>query len=97
MTKENLLDKLLTIHRKYSDERKTTLNSDMCSMWSTDNPPDEIVDTLPLNEIEEFVEYYFEEDDAILFYDMNIKDAAEFIFKRINDNDSTILNNNFLE
>ena len=56
-------------------------------MWSTENPPDEIVDTTPLNEIEEFVDYCFEEEDVIFFYDMNIKNAAEFIFNKIRGKD----------
>ena len=56
----------------------------MCSMWSFSDPPDKITNTPPLDEIEEFVQYGFEEEFAIIFYDMNIEDAADCIWEHIN-------------
>lgn len=87
ITKEELVEQLLLIHRKYSDERESTLESPMATMWSTSDPPDLISYTPPLEEIEDFVQCFFEEEDAILFYDMNIRDAADFIWDYINEMD----------
>ena len=80
MTKENLQNELLRLHHKFSRNRKSTLNSSMCEMWSTKNPPDVLSCTPQLEAIEEFVNCNFEEMQAIYFYDMNIKEATEYIW-----------------
>ena len=40
----------------------------MCLMWSTDDPPDVIEDTEPLQDIEEAFDIYLNDDDAYAWY-----------------------------
>lgn len=80
MTKNQIIQELIKIHKKFSNERKSNENSQMCTLWSTSNPPDVLECTPPFDEIEEVFNYGFSEDEAVEFYDMNIIDAANYIF-----------------
>jgi hypothetical protein len=84
-TKKQLLQKLIEIHHKHSGGQKSSGESQICTMWPMNDPPDILQGTPPLDDIEEFVDYSFEELDVITFYDMNIKEACDFIWKHIND------------
>lgn len=84
-TKKQLLQKLIEIHHTHSGERNPTGKSQVCTMWPMNDPPDVLQCTPPLEDIEEFVDYSFEELDAITFYDMNLEDACDFIWEHIND------------
>jgi hypothetical protein len=46
-------------------------------MWSTDDPPDVIEDTEPLQDIEEAFDIYLTDDDAYALYDMDLAEAAK--------------------
>jgi len=80
MTKNQILQKLLKIHKKYSGERRSTKDSQMCTLWSTSNPPDILENTAPYDELVEIFDFQFSEEEAVDFYDMNISDAATYIF-----------------
>jgi len=70
---------LVKIHKKYSTETNSNKNSQMCVMWSTDDPPDILECTEPLEEINDQLNLEIDEDDAIEIYDMTIKEASEYI------------------
>ncbi len=70
---------LIRLHKKYSNERYSHEESQMCVLWSTDYPPDVLENTPPLDELEEALGFGFYEEDAVEFYDMEIKDAAIYI------------------
>ncbi len=80
MTKSQIIQSLIKIHRKYSGEKFSDSESQMCTLWSTLDPPDILEGTAPLTEIEDVLEFSFSEDQAVEFYDMRIKEAAEYIF-----------------
>jgi len=74
-----ILHQIYGIHR-----RKYKENSDskqMCCMWSTNDPPDEIEGTEPFCDIEDAFDISINEDDALDLYDMNLNDAAKFIIE----------------
>lgn len=72
-----------TLHQIYDKHRRNyPENSDsaqMCCMWSTDDPPDIIADTEPFIDIEAAFKIVIDEDEALLLYDMDLKDAAKRI------------------
>jgi len=79
MTKEQIITILIDLHRKYSKERKSNENSQMCTFWSTTNPPDVLEGTRALTAIEKKLDYTFDEMEAVDMYDRSIEDAAEYI------------------
>jgi len=81
MTKSQIIQSLIKVHRKYSGEKFSDRESQMCTLWSTLDPPDILEGTAPLNEIEKVFEFSFTEMQAVEFYDMTIEEAAEYIFK----------------
>ena len=52
----------------------------MCLMWSTDDPPDVLEDTEPLQDIEEAFDIDLT-DDAYDLYDMTLAEAAKRLFE----------------
>jgi hypothetical protein len=48
----------------------------MCLMWSTDDPPDEIEGSAPFNDIEKAFDISIDDEDAIELYDMTLKEAV---------------------
>ena len=80
MNKNQILQALNKIHKKYSGERRSNEDSQMCTLWSISNPPDVLECTAPYYEIVDVFNYEFSEEKSIEFYDMNIKDAATYIF-----------------
>ena len=84
ITREDILNKLLALHRKYSGMRKTTTNSQMCMLWSVTYPPDILENTPPLDDLESFLNFGFEEEEAVTFYDMDILEATDYIWSLIN-------------
>jgi len=55
-------------------------------MWSTNDPPDIVDDTEPINDIESAFDIVIDEDDALELYDMSLEEAAKRIIKFINRN-----------
>ena len=76
---------LRTIYNKH--RRKYRGNSDteqMCCMWSTNNPPDTILDTQPIFDIENAFNIEIDEDMAIEIYDMTLDEAIKKIMEMKN-------------
>ncbi len=57
-------------HRENPDSKQ------MCCMWSTDDPPDEIGGTDPLCDIEAAFDIRIGDDDALDLYDMTLAAAV---------------------
>ena len=74
-----------TLHEIYDKHRRNYReNADskqMCCMWSTNDPPDQIKDTEQLDDIEAAFNISIDEDDAMDLYDMFLKDAARRIIE----------------
>ena len=74
-----------TLHEIYEKHRRNYReNGDskqMCCMWSTDDPPDQIEGTEPFDDIEAAFNIVIDEDDALDLYDMFLKDAAKRIIE----------------
>ncbi|MFK7978595.1 MAG: hypothetical protein AB8G86_01320 [Saprospiraceae bacterium] len=91
MTKSEIIQVLIKIHKKYSGERRSNEDSQMCTLWSTSNPPDILEHTPPFDELAETFNFYFSEEEAVEFYDMEIIDAATYIFNLLqNETDEKI-------
>jgi len=81
MNKQELLNELLKIHDRYSFERyQATLASQVCTMWSVDDPPDELLATDPLEAICDLIEMDIDEDYALELYDMTLQEAADSLY-----------------
>ncbi len=81
---KDIYRKLCKIHKKYVARRKVTNETCLFEIWPTDDPPDELEGTPQLEDIEEAVGITIEEEDAVKIYDMNFKDASEYIKKLVN-------------
>lgn len=51
----------------------------MCLMWSTNDPPDVIEGTEPFDDIEDAFDICIDEDDALVLYNMQLKEAVKRI------------------
>lgn len=81
MNKKDLLNELIKIHNRYSYERnRSTETSQFLSMWSTDNPPDWLVGTDPLEDICDLFDMNIDEEYVNELYDMTLKEAAESLY-----------------
>ena len=79
-TYESIYRKLHEIYNKH--RRNHPENGDskqMCCMWSTNDPPDEIEDTEPFDDIQATFNIIIDEDDALDLYDMYLKEASKRI------------------
>jgi len=73
---------LYAIYNKH--RRKYRGNSDteqMCCMWSTNNPPDTLLDTQPICDIEGAFNIKIDEDMAMAIYDMTLDEAIKKIME----------------
>jgi hypothetical protein len=74
-----------TLHTIYDKHRrKYRGNSDtkqMCCMWSTHNPPDTLLDTQPIYDIEDAFNIKIDEDEAMEIYDMTLDEALNKIME----------------
>ena len=72
-----------TLHTIYDKHRrKYRGNPDskqMCCMWSTNNPPDTLLDTQPIYDIEDAFNIKIDEDEAMEIYDMVLDEAVKRI------------------
>jgi len=59
--------------RKY---RGNPDSKQMCCMWSTNNPPDTLLDTQPIYDIENALSIEIDEDKAMKIYDMTLDEAV---------------------
>jgi hypothetical protein len=78
MNKQDLLNELLKIYDRYSFDRyRATPASQVCAIWSLDDPPDELLYTDPLEAICDLIEMDIDEDYAMELYDMTLEEAAD--------------------
>ncbi len=77
--KNDPLNKLLLLFKKYSPKGKPSADSQMCLLWSIKNPPDVLEETKQLEAIEAEFEIEIAEDEAVEMYDMNLLEASEYI------------------
>lgn len=78
MNKQDLLNELLKIHDRYSFERyRAASASQVCTMWSIDDPPDVLLDTGPLEAICDLIGMDIDEEYAMELYDMTLQEAAD--------------------
>lgn len=81
MNKQELLNELLKIHDRYSFEcYRATPTSQVCTMWSVNDPPDVLLDTNPLEAICDLIDMDIDEDYAMELYDMTLQEAAESLY-----------------
>jgi len=75
-------NKLHDIYDKHRQNyRENGDSKQMCCMWSTNDPPDEIEGTEPFDDIEAAFKITIDEDDAMDLYDMVLEDAAKRIIE----------------
>ena len=74
---------LLVLHGVYDKHRRRHRenpdSNQMCCMWSTSNPPDDIQGTMPLCDIERALDITIDEDIAVTIYDMTLDQAADIL------------------
>ena len=81
MNKEDLLNGLIKIHNRYSSDRyRADAASQLCTMWSVNDPPDVLLDTAPLDAICDLIDMDIDEDYAVELYDMTLQEAAESLY-----------------
>ena len=85
MDDQQIYDKLHRIYQKYRKKYKGNPDSkQMCCVWSTSNPPDEIENSRQILEIEKTFDISIDDDACYLLYDMDLDEAASKIEEMIN-------------
>ena len=79
-----------TLYRIYNKHRRRYRENaydsqQMCLMWSTNDPPDEIIGTEPLGDMEAALGIRIDEDEALELYDMSLQEAAREISRMKKD------------
>ena len=76
----NTVDALREIYNKYRKRYKRNPDSgQVCCMWSTSNPPDDIFNSEQILAIENKFDIELSEGDVMEIYDMDINEAADKI------------------
>lgn len=79
---EDVYSKLTVIYnhhrRKYRNHRDS---KQMCLMWSTDDPPDTLIDTEPTYDMIDTFDIDLDEDLVLELYDMHLDEAARRIIE----------------
>jgi len=76
----NTVDTLRVIYNRYRKKFRSNPDSDqMCCMWSTSTPPDDIFNSDQILAIENKFDVELSEDDAMEIYDMDVIEAADKI------------------
>lgn len=68
----------MTLYREHA-KRKPEPESQMCFLWSIDDPPNVLLCTEPLEAIEEEFEIVLTDNEAFELYNMRLAEAAVFI------------------
>ncbi|MCX7087885.1 MAG: hypothetical protein NTV00_07510 [Methylococcales bacterium] len=76
----DILYKIYNKHRRQHPENSFD-SKQICLMWSTDDPPDEIEGTGPFNDIEEAFKIAIDDEDALELYDMTLEEASIIILE----------------
>lgn len=77
--KNEILNEFYEIYIKYVDRSEPDPNSQLCLLWSLDNPPDILEGTSQLESIEEAFDIIINEDQAVELFDMSIIEASAYI------------------
>ncbi len=79
--KTEISERLLLLFEKYSQSDSGNPNEDsqMCLFWSIKNPPDVLEGTKQIEEIEEEFDINIYEGEAVEMYDMNLREASDYI------------------
>ncbi len=77
----NIFDKFHKIYKKYQVKYKNPDSKQICCMWSTRNPPDEIYECSQISDIEKEFSICLSEVDVYGLYDMKLDEATEYIIK----------------
>lgn len=86
---QDIYERLHKLYQKHLRRFKNPDSKQMCCMWSTRNPPDEIYDCSQMDDIQAEFKVRVTEDDALELYDMTLDEATKCIAKLIrtqNDN-----------
>ena len=77
-----------TLHAIYDKHRRNYRNNpdseQMCCLWSTSNPPDTLLNTQPICDIEEAFDIEIDEQAAMEIYDMTLDEAIKKIMEMKN-------------
>lgn len=76
---------LQNLHKRYSGQRNTTKNSQLCELWSIRSPPDILEDTPTYDDFVEYFDYNFTEDEMAELYDMTIEQAVLYLVELLSD------------
>jgi hypothetical protein len=71
----DILYKIYNKHRKQYPENSSD-SKQMCLMWSTNEPPDQIEYTEPFDDIEKAFNIDLSEKDSLDLYDMTLNEAS---------------------
>jgi hypothetical protein len=78
---KDLLNELIKIHSRFSFDRYySDESSQFCTMWSINDPPDQLEATDPIDAICDLIEINIDEEYAVKLYDMTLKEAAESLY-----------------
>jgi hypothetical protein len=78
---ESIYKKLVPIYNKHRQQYKENRydSQQMWLMWSTNDPPDDICYSEPMEDIEATFGIAVDDDDALDLYNMTLKEAAQKI------------------
>jgi len=82
---ENIDDRFYAVYRKHVKRYKHSDTNQICCMWSTLNPPDEIFNCNQIYDIESEFDIELTEDGAMKLYDMDYSEAVDFIKRTIEE------------
>ncbi|MBZ0110101.1 MAG: hypothetical protein K8F52_15720 [Candidatus Scalindua rubra] len=80
---KNIFDRFHRIYKKYQAKYKNPDSNQICCMWSTKNPPDEIYECSQISDIEKEFKICLSELDVYELYDMKLDEATEYIIKKL--------------
>lgn len=80
----NTLVPIYNTHRRQHKENRCD-SQQMCLMWSTNDPPEEICCSEPMEDIEATFGIEVDDDDALDLYDTTLREAAQKIKKMQKD------------
>jgi hypothetical protein len=75
------LEQLIQIYKKYNPRSKPSSDSQMCLLWSINNPTEVLECTGQVVDIEETFDINLSENEATEMYDMTLKEASNYIKK----------------
>ena len=86
MMSEDAYERLAKLYKKYTGIVATPA-SQMCLLWSTDDPPDVLLCTEPMEGILDEFDIDLSELETTEVYDMNLREASVYLQSKIDDYD----------